>query len=1076
LPDERFAQVIEGPADRAQVTLEPGLVHSMIADARTDDALPLLAFTLREMYERCRDRDRLTLNVYREELGGIRGAVARVVERIKSGRTWTPELARALRRAFLKFTRVNDEGQYIRQPCRWADLPDLAAPVLEAFVKARLLSSNGDVVEVTHESLFRVWPELACWLDDSRELMLWKKTIQDDLNDWLSHERSPLYLLSGARVIQGRHWLDMSADEFPGAEGEFITASIAAEDARIARERAQQEKLRWYARGLAAVAVTTSVLGVYSLIQRNEANVKAESAKRAEEKEKTQRVIAQAATQEAKDQTVLAQRATMEAKAQAKIARSRQLASLSRIELDKRIERSLLLAVEATQTADTLEARSSLFDALQARSGLRMLLHLEEGDPTGVAFTPDDKTLAVGFHIPCELGPSGIMLWDVVTGKRLIDKPLDVGTGFSPKVAFSPDGKTLAAGCWFAEERGGVWLWDVATHARVADGLLGLDEGQVLDMTFSPDGKALAARHELHLKFGDDVFHTSRVTLWDLATRKRFFEPQVAGINVVAFAPDGKTFAAAMNGLAVVLWDLATRKSLAELPFALNEGPVHTLAFSPDGKTIVAGCGSESGHGAVVFWDAATRTRLANEFLAVKEGRVTSLAFSLDGKTLAAGYVGPKGSSRGVVLWDRAARACRVEKPLALKEGSVSSIAFSSDGKSLLAEAGSPGAGEIALWNVATPTPVSEAPITLREGEISSWLFSPGGKFLALAYDARSDSTGADRWDPAGVALVDFAARKQPVDSRLLVTNDPPKSLAFSPDGKTLATSSYRGVVLWDAATRTTLAGDQPVLEMGRGIDSVAFSPDGKTLAGGYNDLVNVGNNEYDSRRGVLLWNVATRKRVGDEPLGVNGAEVNSVAFSPDGKTLAAGYGFSSKGGVALWDTASRQRQADGTLPVAEGEIKSVAFSPDGQILVAGYAGVRKANGVVMWDVAKRRRLTDPPLAVEEGKVLSVAFSPDSKTLAAATAYAAGVTLWDVAARKRLTENPLAVNEGEVQSVAFSPDGKTLVAAFDGPSKRSGGAVLWSVSTWKRLFDKPIAVDAEYCVTVAFSPTFAGKN
>ncbi len=118
--------VIEGPADRAEIALEPGLVHSMIADARTDDALPLLAFTLREMYERCRDQQRLTLEVYRDDLGGIQGAVARVVERIKTEGAWTPDVGRALRRAFLKLVRVNDEGQFTRQRCRWADLPDLA--------------------------------------------------------------------------------------------------------------------------------------------------------------------------------------------------------------------------------------------------------------------------------------------------------------------------------------------------------------------------------------------------------------------------------------------------------------------------------------------------------------------------------------------------------------------------------------------------------------------------------------------------------------------------------------------------------------------------------------------------------------------------------------------------------------------------------------------------------------------------------------------------------------------------------------------------------------------------------------
>ena len=170
----------------------------MIADAHTDDALPLLAFTLREMYERCRQEGRLTLKVYHDDLRGIQGAVARVVERIKTDSAWTQEVQSGLRQAFLKLVRVNDEGRFTRQSCPWADLPKAAAPVLEAFVNARLLRSSGEQVEVTHESLFRVWPELAAWLKEGQELMLWKKHIEDDLKDWNTHDRSPDRLLAGA--------------------------------------------------------------------------------------------------------------------------------------------------------------------------------------------------------------------------------------------------------------------------------------------------------------------------------------------------------------------------------------------------------------------------------------------------------------------------------------------------------------------------------------------------------------------------------------------------------------------------------------------------------------------------------------------------------------------------------------------------------------------------------------------------------------------------------------------------------------------------------------------------------------
>jgi len=83
----------------------------------------------------------------------------------------------------------------------------------------------------------------------------------------------------------------------------------------------------------------------------------------------------------------------------------------------------------------------------------------------------------------------------------------------------------------------------------------------------------------------------------------------------------------------------------------------------------------------------------------------------------------------------------------------------------------------------------------------------------------------------------------------------------------------------------------------------VAFSPDGKTLAAGYG--VGVGGGRVGLVGGVVLWDVAARKRLADDPLPVKGGHVQSVAFSPDGKTLAAGYGVGVGGGrgeAVLWD------------------------------------------------------------------------------------------------------------------------------------------------------------------------------
>ena len=140
-----------------------------------------------------------------------------------------------------------------------------------------------------------------------------------------------------------------------------------------------------------------------------------------------------------------------------------------------------------------------------------------------------------------------------------------------------------------------------------------------------------------------------------------------------------------------------------------------------------------------------------------------------------------------------------------------------------------------------------------------------------------------------------------------------------------------------------------------------------------------------------MLWDVAARKRLVDEPLAVKEGDVASVAFSPDGKTIAAGYrGIGVNGGVVLWDVAARKRLVDEPLPVKEGHVASVAFSPDGKTIAAGYRGRGGSGGVVLWDTVSRKRLVEEPFTIEDvrtsattGYVASVAFSPDSRTIAA---------------------------------------------------------------------------------------------
>ena len=268
-------------------------------------------------------------------------------------------------------------------------------------------------------------------------------------------------------------------------------------------------------------------------------------------------------------------------------------------------------------------------------------------------------------------------------------------------------------------------------------------------------------------------------------------------------------------------------------------------------------------------------------------------------------------------------------------------------------------------------------------------------------------------------------------------------SVAFSPDGKTLASGSNdKTIKLWDVETGqelTTLNG--PDCE----VSSVAFSPDGKTLAAGY------------SWNSIVLWNVVTgRQRVRfDDFRGLWW----SLAFSPDGKTLAEGSGAPAtepKGAdlwVRLWNTETGKLQA--TFEGHRDSVQSVAFSPDGKTLVSSCMD----RTIKLWDVeSDRLRAT---LKGHKGCVSSVAFSPDGKTLASASDDNT-IKLWDMETAT-LTAT-FGGHSGGVFWVAYSPNGKTL-ASTGGWDKT---IKLWDAATGREL--ATLKGHTATVTPVAFSP------
>ena len=286
---------------------------------------------------------------------------------------------------------------------------------------------------------------------------------------------------------------------------------------------------------------------------------------------------------------------------------------------------------------------------------------------------------------------------------------------------------------------------------------------------------------------------------------------------------------------------------------------------------------------------------------------VHSLAFSPDGALLAFPY---REDDPTVRLWDVAA-----QEPVATLDPGQS-VAFSPDGTLAVGSR-----NYTSLWDVANRKKI----VTLEQGGHSGVTFSSDGSLLATA----TEST---------VRLWDVAKRTEvgQLDAALAGVIGAGTPLAFSPDGALLASLFGQGTVrLWDVSTQepvATLDGDLTEST------SVAFSPDGTTLASGH----------FAVDRTVALWDVETREQVAIFEREGSGW-VMAVAFSPDGRVLASAGSLDNT--VRLWDVRTRQELAAFEYI---GSFFSVAFSPDGATLAAGTPAA-----VLLWDVTELLRVPE---------------------------------------------------------------------------------------------------------------------
>jgi len=268
-----------------------------------------------------------------------------------------------------------------------------------------------------------------------------------------------------------------------------------------------------------------------------------------------------------------------------------------------------------------------------------------------------------------------------------------------------------------------------------------------------------------------------------------------------------------------------------------------------------------------------------------------------------------------------------------------------------------------------------------KRGAIESAAIAPDTRLIALG--------GSDKT----IRIRDVAAARE--THVLTCGRGGEHRLAFSPDGKLLATGSGR---LWDVESGKEVRWTQEY--RGGGL-AVAFSPDGRLLA------------LCGEHHAVGVWEVSAGKEL--QSLRGHGAAVLAVAFSSDGKTLASGTS-SYENTVKLWDVGAGRLVR--TIPGHAGGVSEVAFSPDGRLLAAACCGV-----TTLWDVATGAARA----RVESGAAShhSLAFSPDGALLATG-ARTSNIRVWDVATGKLLLAPKRSLTP--VYALRISPDGKTLVA------------------------------------------------
>jgi WD40 repeat protein/energy-coupling factor transporter ATP-binding protein EcfA2 len=1035
----RLPEIIEGPSKRAGLEFETGLVGRMVEDTRGGDALPLLAYTLEQLYHRGGGDGLLTMQEY-EALGGVSGALQHRAEttfQMVSGQYGEETVLQAL----LELVTIDAKNEPMRRRVPRRKLSEIQNQCLQPFVEARLLKADEvggmAVVEVAHEALIREWPKLEETISQNIEGLKLQRQLSSTAADWQADDHDEGYLYRGARLAAVEEWLEGGDGILDEPDRSFVKECREARSKRQ-DDRRRQQRRKWLLAGLAIIVPIIIAVAIFIDSQRRDlqtANINLDSQRRDLQLANIDLATAEAEANAGEANALIAQStseagATVVARAleeeatargEAEVARATAVAAQAEAErLNRYItalqqadrsgvtedqEKALSLAWSAVRTtcpADSIILESAyiaLYRSLTSRFMAAASMDEASDSANFIGFDPTGTRFVTSHEF------TKAQQWDLVSAQP-VGEPIAENLNGSSSAIFSPDGRRIVTTGKFD---GLVQLWD-ANSGKLINDLRGHDVF-VLSAQFSPDGRRL-------LTVGGD-----EVSLWNGETGQ-----QVGGIFKIKelsdselLSPDGQRFVTASKGGAVQLRDSESGKEIAVLKS--DDDEVVTVTFSPDSLTLVT-AGSQ---GTIQLWSARDGSEL-NKKLGGHEDGVWRAVFSPDNQRLVTTSRSDQGSL--TILWDldSSREIAQLEGPRTMP----SHIVFSPDGQTVATAVEK----RIYLWDGETGEAKGEMERTF--GDVSAIVFDPSSS-LILASGHWNNT--AYLWDIETGDLLD----------RFIM---PSGSLQakFSPDGKQIV-GVGEGIRIWQVKPLELAVLTSPEGQ----VSQASFCPTGERLAAAHDD------------GSVSLWNSVDGAFLGE--LEKHPKQVLSTSFSSDCAWLLTA---SADKKARVWDIASGDLLLE-TVELSEtGGIRLASFVGDSdRVITLGHDGI-----VILHDVVSNQmvdRIPGPPAPfrialsptgeklitaqefgpahvydlvagevspldeVDQRRVTSISFSPDGQRFATMGPNSP-MMIWDSVTGKPI--KPLYSESGIYSNLSFSPNGRMLAAGFEG-----GYIMMWDIES-----------------------------